>query len=819
MKKFLNRKNLSIALVAFLAIGIFVASSGIAAAQTPADPSAHPAVTPASPGQVPDPSGCAIPGFGDPCTALVGLVLYVISEAMQLLIFIGGWMIGIGMALTTTIYSSQAVISGFGVTLALANLAFVLAIIVIAVATIFQSDTYGYKKALWRLVAMAILVNFGLVITAPIVGLANSMTNYFVTAIGHGVNGTNAVVTFSNTLANSASAGGLAGMSPTASSGVSPFGGFFQTLLSMIFTIIFKGLIAVVFGLLGILLIVRYVYLVFLLIFLPLAWVTWIFPNFKHQFDNWWQKFIHWTFFPPAALFTVWLAASIQTNFVNTVNTANSPATAIAIATGLTTSTGGTSNTGILAQLINSIVVMGVMIGGLIAASSLADKAGAWAVKQAKGISKGVGNFSTKQTKKAGRLVYQKTGMANVATALRDGRYQPFNNVPVLGWASRKLDSKVGRTMAKYGNNAAMVEEEKKNVPKDWKGIESDLKGGGLTTQEKFAWLGELAKQGKLHENTMIGREKASVFFDKNKDLFERYGQGKLRGDADKLFMNNQKYRDARTKAQDARAKGDDKQAAAAEALMATELSAFFKTDFGKADSAKVNANEVMKADPRDLEIRLRALAEKPELVPGFYKNLNGGNKDIFEQKYSQLLDSELKNYTGQPTETQKAAAAPIQTEMAKNKARQDEINTELNKLADRNAQLKKEREGLFGQERTEVDQEIAKNTATIRTFTEENETIQKANSLLNQQLDVITKSLDPNASQKAARLRKAKIHFDHMLANNATHEPHEEKEEGEHKDGKSGGDHKNEKKEDKSHEEKPHKEEKGGGQTTDPHH
>ena len=54
-----------------------------------------------------------------------------------------------------------------------------LGIIVIALATILRIESYSIKKMLWKLVVMAILVNFGLVIIAPIFGFSNALTQYF----------------------------------------------------------------------------------------------------------------------------------------------------------------------------------------------------------------------------------------------------------------------------------------------------------------------------------------------------------------------------------------------------------------------------------------------------------------------------------------------------------------------------------------------------------------------------------------------------------------------------------------------------------------
>lgn len=544
--KFSTKKLFPIALVIVLALVLVASSNEVAHAQNAAfgtglaaasavnaNPAAGTANTSGqTPTQPASNSGCSI--FGqDPCTAVVNFVLYFVSQAMGLLIAIGAWLITIGLNLTTGVYSSQATQNGFGVTLAIANLVFVLAIIVIAIATILQSESYGYKKALWRLVAMAVLVNFGLVITAPIIGFANSMTTYFVTAISGGVSGTNAIVTFSNRLASSVSVSGLVGTVPTtASAGVSIGGAFIQTLMSISFTIMFEGLIAVTFILLGLLLFVRYVYLVVLLIMLPLAWVTWVFPNFSHQFSAWWKKFIHWAFFPPVALFFVWLAVSIQVGFANAVNSGNSPASAIGLATGLS-GAGGTSSSGILAQLVNSMVVIGVMIGGLMAASKLADGAGEWAVKQGKAVSGYATRRAGQLGKRAATAPLRTKPVRNAAARLQrplTGTAEKWVNRFGLGipdWTARKIGQGLEAGAVAGGSKTVDAAAER------FKGLTGDQKINRLSGVEienaapqRMALLKQILDEKNIGKLSMEEMER--YFGEKQKDSFAAFGQEKL---------------------------------------------------------------------------------------------------------------------------------------------------------------------------------------------------------------------------------------------------------------------------------------------------
>ncbi len=117
----------------------------------------------------------------------------LINYFLNLLVTLGAIIINVGIFLDGQVFNSPTVQAGFSVSLAIANLGFVLGIIVIALATILRNETYGIKQMLWKLVVMAILVNFGLVICGPIVGLADNFTQYFLTASGGSSNFSNAL--------------------------------------------------------------------------------------------------------------------------------------------------------------------------------------------------------------------------------------------------------------------------------------------------------------------------------------------------------------------------------------------------------------------------------------------------------------------------------------------------------------------------------------------------------------------------------------------------------------------------------------------------
>lgn len=362
---------------------------------------------------------------------------------MALFMMLGAWLVELGLQFNNNIFNAPAVQIGFSVSLAIANLGFVLGIIIIAIATIIRNQTYGIKQLLWKLVMMAILVNFGLVITAPIVGFANSMSNYFInatapsaatggyanyvlaltgafnpqTTISAPTTGTGAWTSVCQSWLSTPIGPGqmLWGIChATGTQTTNPADNFWQNNIAMIFDIVFSSVAVFVFFCLAILLIIRYLMLGGLLIVLPLAWLTYVFPKFDNSYSKWWNTFIKWTLFPPLALFFIYLAFTTAV----TTNTANNNAAATYTAGAIGGGSGNTDTTlpgalatetglvgpkeGIFAQVADEILLAGLMIMGLMFASSLAGKAGATAVNMGTSASKAVGRYAGKQAKRAG---------------------------------------------------------------------------------------------------------------------------------------------------------------------------------------------------------------------------------------------------------------------------------------------------------------------------------------------------------------------------------------------------------------------------------
>lgn len=224
---------------------------------------------------------------------LIGFVVYLIKGIMALDVLVPG----------------GAARNGFAVTMQVANIGLVLAIIVIGFATILHRESYGMRKALPRLLIVAVLINFSLYFAGVFIGLSNALTNVFLDGITD-----------------------LSFELPTEGTDqfIGGFTGFLAVLFSPFFEILFQ--ILLLFALIAtlVMFLIRYVWLSILVIGLPLVLVLTIFPNLKvggasGAWDTWLEKFTNWLLFGPVAAFFLWLAFLLNSEadptFINMIVT------------------------------------------------------------------------------------------------------------------------------------------------------------------------------------------------------------------------------------------------------------------------------------------------------------------------------------------------------------------------------------------------------------------------------------------------------------------------------------------------------------------
>jgi hypothetical protein len=198
-----------------------------------------------------------------------------------------------------TLMENDLVSSGWGITRDFVNLFFILVLIAIGIGTALRIKGYEIKKALPKLILVAILINFTPVIVGVVVDASDIIINFFykVNTGGFGkilsLSG-NATSQLGQTL-------GEAIRHPT-----NIFNGklLFKAVALMVFNFI-AGFVMIIMGLLFV---VRHIAIWVLVILSPLAFFSYILPQTQKLWGIWWQQLFKWAFIGVGAAFFLYLA-------------------------------------------------------------------------------------------------------------------------------------------------------------------------------------------------------------------------------------------------------------------------------------------------------------------------------------------------------------------------------------------------------------------------------------------------------------------------------------------------------------------------------
>ncbi|MEK7496139.1 MAG: hypothetical protein AAB616_01580, partial [Patescibacteria group bacterium] len=106
---------------------------------------------------------------------------YIGGWVASVVFWLGGLLVELALNINSQLLSrTNAVLhTGWTIALSFANLGFVLAIIIIAFATIFRIQNYAMKQVLWKLIVAALLVNFSLVIAGAFISVSDNLSEVF----------------------------------------------------------------------------------------------------------------------------------------------------------------------------------------------------------------------------------------------------------------------------------------------------------------------------------------------------------------------------------------------------------------------------------------------------------------------------------------------------------------------------------------------------------------------------------------------------------------------------------------------------------------
>lgn len=387
-------------------------------------------------------------------TGIFRVIAYVFNFLFGLLYLLGSYLVQVALQVNDQILNGQNQIVTIGWTILrdVANLGFVLVMIIVAVATIIRYEKFSAKALLPKLIAAAIIVNFSLTIAGAFIVFANSLTQVFLA----GKLGNDPATAIS--VAFQPQALYLPPQNPPPpnpadqGSAASGFGTALLTgIAGLVFSMVFTLIAALVMFALALMLIIRYVFLSILLLTAPITWLFWVFPPLSDIFHTWWKKFMQWVFFLPAVAFFIYLAlTSVQFFDGMNINTA--------------TAVGGTLGI-VFDQGIKMILLCGLMLGGLIVAQNMGIAGAAGAMKIATGARKSVTGWAKNKTtglaQRTGRRMLTGGVDEKGKTTLQRWGESKAGKIPLIGAA---LTGLAGASVRAKGNNKKDLDEAQKKT-------------------------------------------------------------------------------------------------------------------------------------------------------------------------------------------------------------------------------------------------------------------------------------------------------------------------------------------------------------------
>lgn len=338
-----TQKTIRIIVVFFLLSGILLFSLGprLAIAQTPPPPPGDPVTAlekklPAGAcGSVTNPLGL----ISGECLAYIVawlgfIVLEVAGVVLQITNFVFNASLGVAINnVNYTVDTIPALGIGWTFTRDVVNLFFIFILLFIAIATIFQIESYGAKALLARLIIIALLVNFSMLAAQSIIFLSNALTVEFYNAVE--VDPSDFWPNFSTVLDFSFNKDlGLAivnAFSPQALLANLPSSltvGDTLTVLLALIEVTAIGIVLILSASFVLLVgafffIVRLVVLWLLIILAPFGFLFLILPLTRGYAQTWWRKLMEQAFFAPTFMFLLVLVIiMIQTGFSSFLGTA-----------------------------------------------------------------------------------------------------------------------------------------------------------------------------------------------------------------------------------------------------------------------------------------------------------------------------------------------------------------------------------------------------------------------------------------------------------------------------------------------------------------
>ncbi len=453
----------------------------------------------------------------------------------NVLLIIGGAFVGItgtflNFSIDITVLQMSKFINEVGVITAgwktfrdLANMFFIFILIYIAIMTIVGASSGETKKMLVQLIIVALLINFSMFFTKVVVDASNILAIQFYNSISKGPstssNGFSWVFMNASRLTTIYSSDSTNGVTNEARG----FRGS-NILLIGFFGLIFGIILSFCFLAIGILFVIRFVVLLFLMMLSPIALLGTVISGLSKVWSMWKESLIREAIFAPTIMALLWIVASIVNNpaFINAINRNGQTSGGFFSAI---SETGKDS----MAVLVNFGILIAMLIGSLVISKSFSGSAGGsvlgvadkWSRKVAGGMTFGAAGFAGRQT--VGRMA---SGLSNI-NALKTNRLGLAVQKGFKGVASSSFDARAS-TLVGAGLQGA--------------GLGTGVEGGFIEQRQKFRTLRDKVFQRDEESVEALDSNKRKLEIEKDiKDM--RAGAGAVAGTPPALAAETAKAR------------------------------------------------------------------------------------------------------------------------------------------------------------------------------------------------------------------------------------------------------------------------------------
>jgi len=406
------------------------------------------------------------------------------------------------------------------------NLFLILGLVFIGIATILGIKKYSWQQTLWKLVIVALLVNFSVIISGMILDVSYFFTYNFLNlakanndisvAIKSGFNASSTMDDLTMYSLFGVETGvksakvidtGVAGSSAAAYTtiilekgwGLS-WGNFLITAFGMILIGLF-ALIALI--AIFVTMILRACIIIALLCLSPIAFAAWIFPDTEKYWKMWWEQFIKWCTFPVIFSLMLYMGITVMNGLFSTIGS------------------GDAAKLGMIAFGIRMVLFSMFLVAGLIFSIQGGGAAAQFVMKQGSKLALGLGSaglgFGLGKFMNAGAGI-DKAGKKK--SSYYDRVAKSMSNIPLIGntltinlykakaQVTSKAAEKINKEIELIKNDADALDSyfaQSINALGKMKAIVAKAKSGLTLTDQQMDWYSRYG--GSAFANTQDNRD------------------------------------------------------------------------------------------------------------------------------------------------------------------------------------------------------------------------------------------------------------------------------------------------------------------------